>query len=99
MRRVALLTPTHRADIERFDLLCESIDRRVSGYDRHYVIVNDEDMSLFGRYGTERRVVQPASKFLPAWLWAMPRFCPAMAEGCGFLCCQDPSTAGMSSNC
>ncbi len=74
MRRVALLTPTHRADIERFDLLCESIDRRVSGYDRHYVIVNDEDMSLFGRYGTERRVVQPASKFLPAWLWAMPRF-------------------------
>ena len=40
MHSVALLTPTFRKDIERFELLCESIDRWVFGYARHYVLVN-----------------------------------------------------------
>ena len=32
IKNVALMTPTYRGDLERFELLCESIDRFVSGY-------------------------------------------------------------------
>ena len=71
---VALVTPSFRGDVERFELLCESIDRFVTGYDRHYVIVNDDDVALFGRFGSGRRVVLPSSKFLPRWLKSLPPF-------------------------
>lgn len=73
MRTVALLTPTHSRDIERFDLLCESMDQYVVGYERHYVIVNDDDIPLFKKYQSDRRVVLPSSAFLPSWLWRVPR--------------------------
>lgn len=73
MRTVALLTPTHAQDIERFDLLCESIDRHVTGHERHYVIVNDDDLPLFRKYASDRRVIAPSSAFLPWWLRAAPR--------------------------
>jgi hypothetical protein len=74
MRTVALLTPTYAADIERFDLLCESMDRYVTGYERHYVIVNDDDLPVFQKYASDRRVIAPSSAYLPSWLWAVPRF-------------------------
>jgi len=74
MRTVALLTPTHAKDIERFDLLCESVDRYVTGHERHYVIVNDDDLPLFQKYASARRVIAPSSAYLPSWLWSTPRF-------------------------
>jgi Family of unknown function (DUF6492) len=73
MYPVALLTPSHSKDIERFALLCESIDACLTGYTRHHVIVNDDDMPLFAKYQTEKRVVVPVSRYLPKWLWAMPK--------------------------
>ncbi len=71
---VALVTPSYRGDVDRFGLLCESIDRFVTGYDRHYVIVNDDDIALFARFDSNRRVVLPSSKFLPGWLKSLPPF-------------------------
>jgi hypothetical protein len=59
MHSVALLTPSHSKDLERFDLLCESIDACLSGYARHYVVVNDDDVHLFEKYRSQ-------------WLWAVP---------------------------
>ncbi len=73
-RSVALLTPSHRKDIERFTLLCESIDRHVEGYEKHYVIVNDDDLPLFAPFNSEKRVVLPCSWFLPGWLRLVPPF-------------------------
>ncbi|OAI31466.1 hypothetical protein A1351_21600 [Methylosinus sp. R-45379] len=73
-RPIALITPTHRADRERFALLCESIDRRLTGYERHYVIVNDDDMELFAEFAGPRRVILPCSRFLPRWLRLVPPF-------------------------
>ena len=73
-KSVALMTPTYRGDLDRFALLCESLDRFVSGYDRHYVIVNDDDVALFARFDNSRRTVLPSSRFLPCWLKALPRF-------------------------
>jgi hypothetical protein len=71
---VALLTPSHRGDIDRLALLCDSIDRRVSGYGWHYVIVNDSDMAMFARFASDRRAVLASSRFLPNWLWPLPSF-------------------------
>jgi len=69
---VALVTPTHRNDIERFALLCDSIERHVRGYERHYVIVNDDDVPLFAPWSCPRRVIVPGSQLLPRWLRLLP---------------------------
>jgi Family of unknown function (DUF6492) len=72
MHSVALLTPSHSKDLERFGLLCESIDAFLTGYTKHYVIVNDNDIALFAKFRSEKRVVIPVSRYLPKWLWAVP---------------------------
>lgn len=74
INNVALMTPTYRGDLDRFELLCDSIDRFVRGYERHYVIVNDDDLPFFARFDNGRRVVLPSSRFLPSWLRALPPF-------------------------
>jgi|SRR5579859_6723295 len=79
MHSVALLTPSHSKDLERFALLCDSIDACLSGYTRHYVIVNDDDVPLFAKYQSEKRVVIPVSRYLPKWLWALPS---ALSRSC-----------------
>jgi hypothetical protein len=73
MNPVALLTPTYGRDLERCILLCESVDRHVSSFSKHYLLVPDCDLSLFSRFESERRAVLPASKFLPKWLRPLPR--------------------------
>ncbi len=74
IKSVALVTPSHRGDIERFALLCDSIDRYVTGHQRHYVIVNDDDMTLFARFDHGSRVLLPSSQFLPSWIKPLPSF-------------------------
>lgn len=69
---VSLITPSHRGDLERCELLFESIDRNVTAFQRHYVIVNDEDVDLFKKFASERRIVQPVSEYLPNWLHRLP---------------------------
>ncbi|ATQ68357.1 DUF6492 family protein [Methylosinus trichosporium] len=73
-KRIALITPTYRGDLDQFELLCESVDLRLSGYERHYVIVNDDDMPLFAKFSVGRRIVLPCSRFLPRWLRLVPPF-------------------------
>ena len=70
---VALLTPTYGPHLELCALLCESVDRHVTSFSRHYLLVPDSDVALFSRFAGERRVVIPASAFLPNWLRPLPR--------------------------
>jgi len=72
MSTVALVTPTYSADLERFALLCDSIDRHVTGYERHYVIVPDDDLPYFAQFCRAHRVVTPCSQLLPRWLKLAP---------------------------
>jgi hypothetical protein len=74
MNAVALITPTYSHDFERCTLLCESVDRYVSSFTRHYLIVPDEELALFAKFASERRVVLPVSELLPRWLRSLPRF-------------------------
>ena len=73
MNPVALLTPTYGRDLELCTLLCESVDRHVTSFSKHYLLVPDCDLPLFAHFESERRSVLPASKFLPGWLRPLPR--------------------------
>ncbi len=73
MNPVALLTPTYGRDLELCTLLCESVDRHVKSFSKHYLLVPDCDLSLFSHLESEHRVVLPASQFLPTWLRPLPR--------------------------
>jgi hypothetical protein len=73
MNPVALLTPTYGRDLELCTLLCESVDRHVRSFSKHYLLVPDCDFSSFSHFESERRTVLPASQFLPEWLRPLPR--------------------------
>jgi Family of unknown function (DUF6492) len=73
MNPVALLTPTYRHDLELCRLLCESVDRHVTSFSTHYLLVPDADVSLFSPLANAHRIVLPASWFLPTWLHPLPR--------------------------
>ncbi|WP_131195042.1 DUF6492 family protein [Lichenihabitans psoromatis] len=71
---LSLITPSYHGDLERAALLFETVDRHVTGFDKHYVIVSDTDYPLFARFERGRREILPASRFLPTWLHPMPGF-------------------------
>jgi hypothetical protein len=73
MNPVALLTPTYGRDLELCTLLCESVDRHVTSFSKHYLLVPDCDLELFSHFASEHREVLPASRFLPGWLRPLPR--------------------------
>jgi hypothetical protein len=70
---VALVTPTYWRDLELCALLCESVDRYLTSFTRHYLIVADADIPMFAKFSGPRRVVLPASHLLPSWLKPLPR--------------------------
>src|ERR1700716_3961179 len=73
MNPVALLTSTYGRELELCTLLCESVDRHVSSFSKHYLLVPDSDLPLFAQLQSERRSVIPASTYLPKWLRPLPR--------------------------
>lgn len=73
MNSVALLTPTYGRDHDLCALLCESVDRHVQSFAKHFLLVPDSDLALFAHFESERRSVIPASVYLPKWLRPLPR--------------------------
>lgn len=67
----ALVTPSYAGDLERCRLLCESIDRFVSGAEKHYLLVAGCDVSLFREFEGPNRVVVDERDLLPSWLHSM----------------------------
>ncbi len=73
MSSISLVTPVSQRDLELCALQCESVDRYLSCYVKHHLIVPDDEVALFDRFNAARRVVVPVSQLLPAWLRPMPR--------------------------
>jgi hypothetical protein len=73
MNQVALLTPTYGRDLEICTLLCQSVDRHVTSFSKHYLLVPDCDLALFAPLASDRREIIPASAYLPGWLRPLPR--------------------------
>lgn len=67
----AIVTPSYAADLERCRLLCESIDRFVTGFEEHYLLVADHDVALFRELESRNRIVIAERDLLPPWLHSM----------------------------
>lgn len=70
---ISLVTPSYSGDFDCCKLLCESIDRHVTGHDMHYIVVGDEDAALFAPLNGPRRRVVLSSSLLPKF-WALPKW-------------------------
>jgi hypothetical protein len=63
-RTFALFTKTYVGDLERFERLCESIDRHMPDV-THYVLVDHSDCALFERFQSTRRKIIDCRSILP----------------------------------
>ena len=64
----AIVTPSYGPDFERCRLLCETLDRFVTGFDRHYLLVEHRDVALFRSLESPRRIVVDERDLLPRCL-------------------------------
>src|ERR1700730_1805586 len=71
---IVLVTPSYRRDLSRCELLCETVDRWVTSFAKHYVIVADADRPLFAKLNSAHREVLAASDLLPSGLRPLPAF-------------------------
>ena len=68
-RDVAIVTPSYAPDLDRCQLLCDSIDRHVTGIAKHYILVADHDHALFAGFtGARREVVRESDILLERFL-------------------------------
>ncbi|MER8573220.1 DUF6492 family protein [Mesorhizobium sp. M1338] len=70
MPTAALVTASYAPDFERCRLLCETLDRHVSGAAHHYILVEHRDISLFRQLETSWRTIVDERELLPRWLHA-----------------------------
>jgi Family of unknown function (DUF6492) len=66
--QTAIVTSSYAGDLERFALLCETMDHFVSGYTRHLVLVASKDVALFNRFAGPKREIIDEADLLPFWL-------------------------------
>lgn len=64
----AVVTPSYAADFERCRLLCETLDRYVTGVSHHYILVEHRDVARFRALQGPRRTVIDERDLLPGWL-------------------------------
>jgi hypothetical protein len=70
--RTAIVTASYAPDFERCKLLCETIDRFVTGFTRHFILVEHRDVALFRQLEGPRRVVIDENDLLPRWIRPFP---------------------------
>lgn len=70
--RTAIVTASYASDFERFCLLCETMDRHVTGYTRHLVLVEQADVDLFTQTAGPSREIICERDLLPSWLKPYP---------------------------
>lgn len=66
----AIVTASYAPDFERCRLLCETLDRHVSGAAHHYILVEHRDIKLFRHLENGRRSIVDERELLPRWLHA-----------------------------
>jgi Family of unknown function (DUF6492) len=68
VHQTAIVTSSYAGDLERFELLCETMDHFVTGYTRHLVLVASKDVALFKRFSGPKREIIDEADLLPWWL-------------------------------
>ncbi|RYE09873.1 MAG: hypothetical protein EOP22_07530 [Hyphomicrobiales bacterium] len=69
---LSLITASYRRDLESCRLLCDSMDRFVTGYSTHYLVVPREDVALFAALAGPKRVIVDEDELLQAGLTQLP---------------------------
>ncbi|RUU13645.1 hypothetical protein EOD23_03845 [Mesorhizobium sp. USDA-HM6] len=64
----AVVTASYAPDFERCRLLCETMDRHLTGVARHYILVEHRDAALFRQLEGSRRTIVDERDLLPRWL-------------------------------
>lgn len=67
----AIVTASYAPDFERCRLLCETVDRYVSGAAHHYILVEHRDVQLFRQLENSHRTIVDERDLLPRWLHAL----------------------------
>jgi Family of unknown function (DUF6492) len=67
----AIVTASYAPDFERCRLLCETVDRHVSGAAHHYILVEHRDVQLFRQLENSHRTIVDERDLLPRWLHAL----------------------------
>lgn len=70
--KTAVMTSTYAGDFDRCRLLCETMDRFLSGDWHHYLLVERCDVALFQNLAGPRRSVVSEAELFPAWLRSFP---------------------------
>ncbi|MDZ7823591.1 MAG: DUF6492 family protein [Ahrensia sp.] len=70
----AIVTASYAPDFERCKILCETIDRLVTGYECHYILVAQPDLALFKQLEGPKRKIVTDRDLLPWWFYRMPKF-------------------------
>lgn len=71
-RTNAIVTASYKPDLERCRLLCETVDRYVTGHSHHYILVASEDVAPFRQLEGPKRTVVDERDLLPSWLRSFP---------------------------
>ncbi len=70
--KFALITPSYAPDFERCNLLCESVQQRLTRPFNHYVIVDERDLALFRKLENSNTTVLTVESILPWWIRRVP---------------------------
>lgn len=70
--KTAVMTASWSNDLERCTLMCESLDRFLSGDWHHYLLVEPRDVAAFKPLEGPRRSVVSEAELFPRWLRAFP---------------------------
>ncbi len=68
----AIITASFAPDLERCRLLCETIDKRVTGFSKHYILVEHSDVDLFKQLESASRIIVDEMDLFPNWIRAYP---------------------------
>jgi hypothetical protein len=71
-KRYALVTPSFRLDLERCQLLAESVEHWVASHVRHYIVVDRRDAQLFKPLASKRTSILIVEETAPQWLFRLP---------------------------
>jgi hypothetical protein len=69
---ISIITPSYAPDFERCKLLCKSIDKYVSNFKKHIIIVDRSDYQLFSSLKNATTEIIIKEDILPAWIYKMP---------------------------
>jgi hypothetical protein len=69
---ISIITPSFSRDFEACRLLCETLDRYVTGFTDHYIVVTEADLPLFAPLAGPRRHIVPEAAVMPGRLYSIP---------------------------